>query len=134
MIHSGFDAPFARDFPVACRTWAEYARRAEQHRSEHSDRCLEVRHEELVSDPEGLFDRILAFLEASPHEAPADFARKERINSSYGSRSSGDAKAKERKEIPREPWSEWSKQQWHQFQRIAGAAMAELGFDWRISP
>jgi hypothetical protein len=132
MINSGFEAPWAKEFRTACRTWAHFARVASAFEVEWPERCLTVPYAELVASPEEWFDRILEFIGAPPSPAPALYFGSHRINSSYdrGSMRTGDGRAFSPVTTsgPADPSSEWTPEQQEIFWEEAGEAMAQHGF------
>jgi len=82
------------------------------------DRCLTVRLDgELTDDPRAAFARIFAFVGVPYEEAPVEFVRSNRINSSYR------APTPERDD----PWQYWDAEQRAAFREEAGDLMRELG-------
>jgi hypothetical protein len=124
MTTSGFRAPWAKDFIEACRTWAWFVDRAVAFAAQAPERCVTIPYDFLSESPEACFTGILEFLDAEYDEAPAEFIRTRRINSSYqpdGPRSAAYLG-------PRQPWQQWTKQQRKTFREEAGHAFVEYGF------
>ncbi len=95
----------------------------------HPERVLEVRYEELTTEPAQQLERIFSFLEEATSEAAVDLISTRRINSSYGNRERGDIrKAKDPKAAPKRPWNQWTSKQRRVFLDEAGDAMKELGY------
>lgn len=131
MVKSGFETQVAKDFRFACDTWSFYTRKARQLASAMPHRVLELRQERMASDPEGSMSDVLAFLGVGAHDGPAAKLREGRINSSYGNAQASDVlKAKSASEMPSEPWSGWTDEQWGVFEEASGAAMSEMGYAW----
>lgn len=129
MIHSGFDVRIAKDFDFACETWANFVTRAHAFAEAEPERCLELRQEDMASDPEGVMERVLPFLDCRLDEAVPAFLRKGRINSSWGNEKEGDvARQKDPSVVPKTPWREWGRGQKRSFRKIAGAAMELMGY------
>ncbi len=133
MVNSGFEAPWAKDFRTACRTWAHFVRVASTFEVEWPDRCLLVPYAELVADPGTWFDRMLAFVDAPPSELPALYFRTHRINSSYDRASmrrgeDGQAFSPVATSGPPEPWTGWTPEQRAIFAEEAGEVMLQQGF------
>lgn len=129
MINSGFADRFATDFKFACEMWVDYVKRGRSFQQSHMDRTMEVRLERLVEDPIIQFSRVLEFLNVETDNAPADFFRTNRINSSYGNTSLADMRnPKTESVIPKSPWDNWSEKRKLLFREIAGPTMSELGY------
>ena len=113
----GYAPPWSTDFATACRSWSDHVRSAMDFEARRPDRCMTIRYEELVADPEGGLRDIYRFLGVFFEEAPISFIRSRRIQSSYWRQSPG-------KFIPRpDPWQEWTEEQRHIFLEEAGATM-----------
>jgi hypothetical protein len=124
-LHSDEELPWwATDFAKACRTWARFTATAMEYQAADPDRCLTVRNEELVADSAGGFRRILAFLEAPDHPAPAAFFAGNRINSSFAV--SDDERGAAARTLT-EPWSAWDDDRRRVFARVAGPTLVALG-------
>lgn len=134
MINSGFDVRVAKDFDFACKTWALYAKSAHEYSLAEPERCIEVRHEDMVADPAGAMNRVLPFLGSEPHEAVVERLQRGRINSSWGNQADGDvAKMKDHSVVPSAPWLSWSRGQRSSFLKIAGPTMESLGFELALT-
>lgn len=139
MIHSGFERlgfqkiglsiPWAKSFGAACRTWVHYARKGRAFAAAHPDRCLEVRQEDLLLRPEALFDEIFAFLAEPADEAAARFVRERRLNSSFDGVGKSVEKQDEAASVLPRPWEGWKRSMTRRFRKIAGPAMAEMGYE-----
>ncbi len=143
MIHFadtlGRDLSDARQLPEwaagveqAARTWHEFVAYAEGLAARRPGRVLTVANERLATDPEGEFRRIFAFLDSPYQEAPAEFFRTSRINSSFeplvvwGAADGAPSPAR----APERPaaWTSWSDEQRHAFTAHAGATLVRLGY------
>ena len=117
------------DFAKQCETWAAsidtygYVR--------DSERALELRHEQLVEDPEALFRQILDFLDIRPHPGPTRFAQSTLIHPL-------DQKTQVRTDVrkalkEREAgWEHWGADEKETFRRICGQAMETMGYPIRF--
>lgn len=119
----GKGARWAEDFERSCRTWVQFTNVATEFETDHPDRCITVRNESLVADPETGFRRILAFLDLPYHAAPAEFFADNRLNSSFGPNTKGVGAA----DTLTDPWSEWDESRKQTFRDIAGETMAAHG-------
>lgn len=130
MMSSGFDTDWAADFAVACRTWVQYALSGLEAAQSHPDRVIDVRYEDLTENPESELGRVFEFLGELPSALCVDFIATQRINSSYGNVKEQDIRLpKDPRAAPKRPWRNWSADRRRTFADIAGAAMAELGYD-----
>jgi hypothetical protein len=120
----GRATPWATDFRVACRTWRSYLEAVENFAGQHEGRCLTCRNEELVTNPEDGFRKILAFLEVPYEEEPAAFFQSNRINSSFRPNS------RDRSWVQSlsDPWSEWTSEQKAIFMEEAGETLVRSGY------
>ena len=129
MVASGFDTEWATDFAAACRAWAHYAMLGHEVAQSHPERVLEVRHDDLVADPEAEMARVFAFLGEKPSNRSIELIARGRINSSYGNVEPGDIKLpKNPASSPKRPWESWTPSQTTTFTKLAGEAMTILGF------
>ena len=124
MVTSGFTTPWATDFSEACRTWGWFVDRAVTFGAEAPQRYLAVPYEFMSESPEACFAGLFDFLDAEYEEAPAEFVRTRRINSSYGP----DGPRAEKYRGPERPWGSWTKQQRRTFARHAGPTFVEHRF------
>jgi hypothetical protein len=120
---AGKGTRWAEDFAQSCRSWVEYCTAATDFERSHPDRCITVRNEELVQDPERGFRHILAFLDLPYHPAPAEFFAGNRLNSSFGPNAEGIGAV----DTLTDPWSEWDAERKRVFREIAGEAMQAYG-------
>jgi hypothetical protein len=119
-VKGGTGPLWARDFRVACRTWARAAEAALDFSDSHEHRCLTVHHRDLVADPAASFRTIWDFLQVTSEDEPITFFRSTRLNSSF----------RDRGAMPRgDVWGEWSAEQRRTFLEVAGRAMTRCGFD-----
>ncbi len=124
MVTSGFSTPWASDFPEACRTWAWFVDRAVAFGAQAPERYLAVPYEFLTESSHACFAGILDFLDAEYDEAPAEFLRTQRINSSY----QPDGPRAGTYLGPQKPWEQWTKQQRAAFAKHAGRTFVEHHF------
>ncbi len=87
----------------------------------HPQRCLTIRHEQMIAEPERLFAEILEFVSAPYEDAPAEFYRSKRINSSFPELYKQPGTA----QIAFDPWPEWDLQQKTTFLAEAGRTMVQ---------
>lgn len=123
MVNSGFGTDWAGDFTTACRTWARFVDTGTRFGWEYPDRCLTIRHAELVADPVGGFEEIHDFVHAPRRPGSAAFFSTTRINSSFQQHPDRPETYVE----PPDPWTSWSSEQRVTFLREAGPAMEALG-------
>lgn len=130
MLSSGFDAKWASNFDAACASWVHYASLGRQAVEDHSDRVIEVRHEDLTRNPWFVLSRVFYFLGERVSQDAIDLILTQRINSSYGNAAAADVKKpKNPAAAPARPWEAWTEQQQAAFAAIAGATMRRLGYD-----
>ncbi|MGH2686088.1 MAG: sulfotransferase family protein [Actinomycetota bacterium] len=134
MLNSGFETPWAKDFPTACQTWARFAEVAMTFRDQNPSRGMTVLLDELAENPSERFDEILDFLQAERHEGPAEFLASHRINSSFDPRSQrgregwrGEGAPTRSEGDPADPWSAWTDEQREIFVREAGEQLVRYG-------
>ena len=118
----GYAPAWGIDFRTACRTWRDHVRAAMEFQRERPERCLTVRYEELVSNPEPGFRVLTRFLGEPYEHAPANFLRSNRIQSSFPD-TSEDPSPRGRSD----PWEEWTPEQRRIFLEEDGPAMLEYG-------
>jgi hypothetical protein len=118
MIEHGTFPNWAAGATEAARNWRFFVQTARDFEARHPERCLTVVNEELSANPQEGFRRILAFLGAPYEDAPAEYFRTHRINSSFeGTAQPG-----------KEPWIDWPQEQRAAFCDKAGALLVQLGF------
>ncbi len=115
-----------RDFESHCQTWVDSVDVFSYLANE--DCAIQVRHEQLVTDPERLLRQVFDFADIGYHQAPVDFVRTtimipldEPTQSSVDVRGVFDAR--------KPPYENWAPEQRATFRRIAGAAMDSLGYE-----
>jgi hypothetical protein len=124
-LHAAGEVPlWATDFPKACQTWARYTAAALEFEAAQPARFLTVRNEDLVADPMAGFRRVLAFLEAADHPAPAEFFAGHRVNSSFAVTDEGSGAAAR---TLTDPWAGWDDARRRSFARAAGPMLLSLG-------
>ena len=130
MLSSRFDTQWASNFDAACESWVHYASLGHQAVEDHSDRVIEVRHEDLTRNPWFVLSRVFYFLGERTSQDAIDLILTQRINSSYGNVAADDIKKpKDPSAAPARPWEAWTEQQQAAFAGIAGATMRRLGYD-----
>jgi len=113
------------DFASQCRTWANSIETYSW--VSHTDRALELRHEDLVSDADAFFTGVHDFLGLGRHLGPAKFAKSTLIHPL-------DQKTKARTDVKKAfeqreaGWEQWSEDERHTFRRICSQAMESLGY------
>jgi len=124
-LRSNQEVPWwAADFPKACKTWARFTAAALEFEAEHPERCLTVRNEDLVADPTTGFRRVLGFLAAADHPAPAAFFGDNRINSSFAPSEQGKGAAAR---TLTDPWALWDDERRRVFGSVARPTLVALG-------
>lgn len=117
----------AQSFEQHCEFWVQAARKFDYLRQ--WDRCVEVRQEQLLSEPEEVFARISAHLGIKDHPNPARYVRTTLVHSraDEGTHENVDV----RKALAeREPaHTHWTESQREIFSRICGGEMQRLGYD-----
>jgi hypothetical protein len=106
------------DFRRACETWAKYVETGVRFAVANPERCLQVRNEDLGSDPDAGFRQITDFLDLAPDNGPATFFSKRRINSSFDANPNA----------PREGWARWGSDERRTFVEVAGTTLARTGY------
>ena len=123
---------WATGFDEASRTWRRFVEAAAAFCTDNPARCLTIRNEELASDPDAGFQRILSFVGASFDRAPADFFRSSRINSSFESNRwvvSRDLEPTHPETGRREEaWHGWTADERRVFVEEAGELLITLGY------
>jgi hypothetical protein len=117
------------DFAQQCETWATsvdtYSYVGD------SERALELRHEELVMDPDALFRRVFDFLEIRAHPGPAQFCRSTLIHP-LDQKTEARTDVRKALEERNAGWQDWSDEEKETFQRICGEAMETMGYSIRF--
>jgi len=141
MIHSGFGKlgfnsdvekalPWAEDFRVAAETWVHYVTLGREFVEACPQRCIEVRQEDLILEPEKLFRAVFAFLGVEHCPKSVEFVQRKRVNSSFdpGPRSGSDIHNRSKESLLKIPWQEWTEAMRADFKEIAGSTMARMGY------
>jgi hypothetical protein len=110
-------------FEQACTDWADGIEVDEPLLSN----CALIRHERLVSDPEGTFSSAFERLGLPPDPAPAQFISNELFNSSFNKPSSG-VPVRDIFAARPSPWLQWTANEQDTFRRICGRTMEKLGY------
>jgi hypothetical protein len=114
------------DFETQCRTWAMAI---EDFRFLASaEAAIQVRHEQLVTEPNGFFQEVFDFVGIGYHEKPVSFVQNNMvIPLDEPSRAGVDVK--EVFESRRPPYEDWTAEQRSIFRSVAGDAMRETGYE-----
>jgi hypothetical protein len=129
LLKSGFEVDSAKDFRIACETWTHYARLGRKLVEQHPDLAVEVRQEDMASDPARELARVFALCGERDDPRAAAFLQTGRVNSSYGNVGQGDVrKVKPHTGSPQKPWLEWSDEERELFRSIAGETMIACGY------
>jgi len=128
VVHSRTRFQGFRDlsFEQHCRTWAESVKDCRYLAT--TETALEVRHEELVADPQRFFHTVLAFLGMPYHDGPAEFVQSH-LMIPLDKPSEDGVDVKQILEQREPPHAHWTAEQRETFRRIAGSAMDELGYE-----
>jgi acyl carrier protein len=108
----------AADFAAACLAWTRDVETADALCTNHPDRCMTIRAEDLEASPEAAFGDLLAFLSLPNEAGPAAFftERPNLFGFPYQHRFEG------------EPWQTWGPDQRETFVREAGACQERHGY------
>jgi len=115
-----------RDFADQCRIWSEsyYTHRC----LSDVDNAIEVRQEEMVTDPESMFKKIFNFIGVEYHQPSVDWVKG---NIWHPLDSKGKPNADVRKILTERepPYKSWSEDQRATFIKICAEPMEELGYE-----
>lgn len=117
-------AAWYSDFRKACNTWACYVNAALDFGVRHPSRFLTVENERLVADPAEGFQRIFRFLQVPEEEAPMNYFRSTRMNSSFPEGSAHHSTVQKTNEI----WCGWTAEQQQTFMEEAEATLRRCGY------
>lgn len=122
-----FPAFREQSFEQHCDFWVQAARKFDYLR--RWDRCLEVRQEQLLSEPEAVFSRICRHLGIADHENPAKFVRTTLVHSrgDEATRTNVDARRMLTERTPSH--DTWTDAQRSIFKHICGEYMGKLGYE-----
>jgi len=120
---AGWTIPWT-DFTVACKTWREYVEAALAFGERHPERCLTVRHDHLVVDPESCLQEVCDFIQVSYEESLTHYVRNHQLHSSFRS---GPGEERGAKSLVSEPSNQWSADQKATFAREAGPTLVRCG-------
>ncbi len=113
------------DFAKQCQTWATSIDRYSW--VSRTGRALELRHEDLVSDPDAFFTRVHEFLGLRTHPGPARFAKSTLIHP-LDKKTQTRADVKQALEQRETGWMRWNDEEKQTFREICGQAMGTLGY------
>lgn len=135
IVRNGIDVVQSRTkFPVFsgqpfeqhCEFWVQAAHKFDYLRQ--WDRCIEVRQEQLLGEPEAVFARVCGHLGIDDHPAPPRYVRTTLVHS-RGDVSTQVGVDVRRSLTERAPSHEgWTADQRETFKRICGGAMGALGY------
>lgn len=122
-----FPAFREQSFEHHCAFWVQAARKFDYLR--RWDRCLEVRQEQLLNEPEAVFSRLCRHLGIADHENPARFVRTTLVHSrgDEGTKSNVDARRMLTERAPSH--DAWTDTQRSTFKRLCGEYMDKLGYE-----
>jgi len=113
------------EFEKQCETWADSIEKYDY--VQKTDRALELRHEDLVADPDALFARVLEFLQVRQHTGPGRFAKSTLIHP-LDQKTQAQADVKQALQDREAVWMQWSNEEKQTFRRICGPAMETMGY------
>jgi Sulfotransferase family len=128
VVHSRTQFPGFKhlSFESHCRTWA-LSCESYSYLSEAAN-AIQVRHEQLVADPEQVLHRVFELAELPPHSAPVHLVRSTlMIPLDEPTRRRVDVRAVFEQRRP--AWEAWSDEQRETFRAIAGSGMRRLGYE-----
>ncbi len=134
MLRSEFPVSWASAFDEACLTWSHYVRVGAGFARSHADRCIEVRQEDLLRDPQGVMSRVFTFLGAHDWRPASEFLQQGRINSSFEPTTLRDSVAGVAESRCGQSQLVWTPEMSTRFAEIAGPMMRELGYEHCDSP
>jgi hypothetical protein len=115
----GYTPEWTKGFRKACGFWPKFVKAAMELEADQPDRCLTVRYEALVEDPEQVFRRIFQFLRVPYERAAVECFRSTRFNSSFPTKW---------REGLDNPWTSWTRDERATFLEIAGQTMLRTGY------
>jgi hypothetical protein len=122
-IPKGFIGGWTSNFREACRTWRRYVDTAMDFCACNPTRGLTVVNEKLLANTQAGFVQICDFLTLPFEEAPAEYFRTHRHNSSFGRDTIGNLPV----DSGPDPWLEWDENQQAIFLEEAGPTMLRHG-------
>jgi hypothetical protein len=114
MTHKVNAPRWVNDFRRACVDWRRFVQAALDFAQERPDRCLTVRNEQLVRNPDEGFRAIFQFVNVPYDDAPVEHFRSHRINSSF---------PEDSEHLLTNPWESWTPEQKQTFLEEAGPTM-----------
>ena len=110
-----------------CRTWTmnvdKYA-----YVTKYSDSALEIRHDQLVSEPEKVFQQVYDLLELDYHPGPIDFIGGTIVHP-LDKPTKEDVNVKDVLEKRTPAWMKWTDEEKEIFKKVCGKNMHQLGYD-----
>lgn len=134
IVRNGLDVVYSRtrfkgfrqmDFAKQCRTWATSIETYDWVR--RTSRALELRHENLVAEPDAFFERVHAFLNLRQHPGPARFAKSTLIHP-LDRKTQAKVDVKQALERRDDAWDLWTDEEKQTFLQICGPAMETMGY------
>lgn len=135
IVRNGFDVIRSRshfhsfrhqDFEVHCKVWSDLVGRYRYLST--LPEAIQVRHEDLTTDPERLFSRIFSFAGLPDNGGSAAYVRDNLVHPLDQATQPGvDALAVFRKRTP--AYESWSDEQKEVFKGLCGDSMKELGYE-----
>ena len=119
-----------QEFEDQCRGWVRSMKNFRYLLSLES--AIEVRHEQLVTRPEELFQNIFNFLGVENHEGPVNYVRNNIVHP-LEKRTQGAINVEKFFSERKPSYESWSPEQREIFKRICGESMREAGYAMPLS-
>lgn len=114
------------NFRGYCEKWVENTERYRYLSNLAS--ALEVRHEQLIAEPELFFRKIFDFINVDYHHAPIDFVKNTLVHPLDEPTQVG-VDVMKILSTREPPYQSWSKKRREMFKKICGDAMGEMGYE-----
>ncbi len=128
VVQSRTKFPAFRDqpFDAHCLFWARAADKFTY--LTRFERAVQIQQEEMLAEPESMFDRILDHLRLPRHPNPARFVRTTLVHSQGDTQTHTNVDV--RKSLTERPpgYADWSREQRDTFKRLCGHTMETLGY------
>ena len=116
-------------FSKHCETWKSHVDKYRYLSKANS--AMEVRHEQLIANPNDVFQRIFHFLGVNYQTYPIKFVQSTLISQPDNQNRQG-VDVKNLIGIRNPAYKNWSREQRETFKRICGETMSELGYEIRF--